>query len=144
MEAKKEEKKRDEGKEVVVKEEEKKQNYNKNKNKREKKRRKKKSIGPREERVPSPSSHLAALEWVQPGEVGGTDDLRVGGVRGASAGGLHAVEGQALGVGESVVLPGLEATAVQRALKDPVARTRRHGALHDHVGHLVHLRGEEG
>lgn len=92
---------------------------------------------------PAASSHLATLEWVESGEVGGTDDLRVGGVRGAAAGGRDAVGREALGVGQGVVLPWLEAAPVQRPLQNPVPGARRHGALDDDVGHLVHLERRE-
>lgn len=69
----------------------------------------------------------------------GADDLVVLGVGRGPGAGINAVEGQALGVGHSVVLPGLVVRVVQGAFQDPVSRPGGVRCLHDHIRDLEHL-----
>lgn len=65
------------------------------------------------------------LQWVQPGVVGGADDLGVVAVGGRAQRGCHVVASQTLRVTYGIELPGVKGHAVQRALQDPVAYVER-------------------
>lgn len=61
------------------------------------------------------------LQRVEPGVVGGADNLGVVAVGGRAQRGRHVVVTQTLRVTNSVELPGVKGHTVQRALQDPVA-----------------------